>query len=101
VPSHQIPHGRSCSGDRGLELWRRALIVMFAYGTGVHVLQLISSGGNPYPGIPVWLAAFFGSLVLIDPAVAMGLVRRWRAAAWVALGVRRSMRRPTATPPTC
>jgi hypothetical protein len=60
------------------------LVGVFAYGTAVHVVQLAVSGGWPYQGSPWWLAVFFVSLTVLDPAVAVGLARSRRSAVWSA-----------------
>ncbi len=69
---------------RWLERWRWVLVGVFVYGTGVHVVQLAVSGGQPYRGNPWWLVIFFVSLTFLDPAVAVGLARRRRWAVWSA-----------------
>lgn len=54
-------------------------VVALAYGTVVHLVQLVTSGGNPYPGLPTWLSAYFVSLTVLDPLAAVLLARRHRA----------------------
>ncbi|HEU4513375.1 MAG TPA: hypothetical protein VFR87_09740 [Nocardioidaceae bacterium] len=50
---------------------------VFVYGTVVHIVHL-SAPGEPYPGMPGWLAASFASLVALDPLVAGLLALRLR-----------------------
>jgi hypothetical protein len=83
-----MPSQRALSGEsegRGLERWRWVLVAVFGYGTAVHLLQLVTSGGHPYRGNPWWIATFFVSLTALDPIVAGGLARRRRWAVWSAL----------------
>jgi hypothetical protein len=54
-----------------------AAVVVFGYGTAVHVVQLFRGGADP--ATPPWLAAFFVSLTLLDPMVAILLALRRRA----------------------
>ena len=49
------------------------LVLVLAYGTVVHVVQLAAAGGVPHPDLPGWLRAYFVSLTLLDP-LAAGLV---------------------------
>jgi hypothetical protein len=61
---------------------RRAVLAasaVFAYGTVVHVVQLVVGGGDPYPSLPPWLATYFISLTLLDPLAAVLLQLRRRA----------------------
>ena len=51
---------------------------VFAYGTAVHLVQLVVGGKNPYPGVPVAIAWFFVALVVIDPLAAVLIARRTR-----------------------
>lgn len=53
-----------------------AAVVLFGYGTVVHLFQLFVGGLDPYPAMPPWLAAYFVSLTLLDPAAAILLARR-------------------------
>ena len=52
---------------------------VLAYGTVVHVLQLLAGGWDPYPSVPGWLAVYFVSLTVLDPLAAALLVLRRRA----------------------
>lgn len=67
----------------GERAWLRVtvlvLVVLLAYGTVVHVFQLLVSGGHPYPDVPGWLGAYFISLTLLDPLAAVLLARRHRS----------------------
>jgi hypothetical protein len=56
-----------------------AAVAVFAYGTAVHVGQLALGGWPPYPGVPGWLAGYFVSLTVLDPAAAVLLACRRRA----------------------
>jgi len=47
------------------------LVVALAYGTVVHLGQLLPSGGAPYPGLPTWLSSYFVSLTVLDPLAAV------------------------------
>ncbi len=57
----------------------QAAVALFAFGTGVHVAHLVVGGVDPYPAVPGWLAAYFVSLTVLDPAAALLLARRRRA----------------------
>lgn len=61
------------------------LVVVLAYGTVVHVVQLVASGFNPYLGMPGWLRTYFIALTVLDPLAAVLLARRHRSG--VALAV--------------
>ena len=52
---------------------------VLAYGTVVHVLQLLAVGWDPYPSAPGWLAVYFVSLTVLDPLAAALLLLRRRA----------------------
>lgn len=54
-----------------------AFVVVFAYGTAVHVLQLMGSGLAPRPTAPAPLNAYFVALTVLDPLTA-GLLARGR-----------------------
>lgn len=56
-----------------------AAVAVFAYGTAVHLGQLAAGGWPPYRGVPGWLAGYFVSLTVLDPACAVLLARRRRA----------------------
>jgi uncharacterized membrane protein YvlD (DUF360 family) len=53
-----------------------AALVVFAYGTGAHVVQLAVGGLDPYPTMPAWLAAYFVSLTAFDAAAVVLLLVR-------------------------
>ncbi|WP_254781368.1 hypothetical protein [Modestobacter sp. DSM 44400] len=55
-----------------------AVVVVFGYGTVVHIGQVAGLGAPAGP-LPAWLSAFFASLVLLDPLVAVPVTRRLRA----------------------
>ena len=52
---------------------------VLAYGTVVHVLQLLAGGWDRYPSVPGWLAVYFVSLTVLDPLAAALLLLRRRA----------------------
>jgi len=53
-------------------------VLVLAYGTVVHLLQLVVSGFHPYPALPDWLRAYFTALTVLDPLAAVLLARRRR-----------------------
>ncbi|OZD07260.1 hypothetical protein CH275_08935 [Rhodococcus sp. 06-235-1A] len=59
----------------------------FAYGTAVHLVQLLGGGGDPYPGVPVAIAWFFVALVVLDPLAAALISRRRRVGLLVGAAV--------------
>ncbi len=52
------------------------MVAVFAYGTAVHVVQLLMGGLDPYPSMPSWLAGYFVALTIADPATAVLLAFR-------------------------
>ncbi len=54
-------------------------VLLLAYGTVVHLLQVVASHFNPYPALPGWLRAYFTALIVLDPLAAVLLARRHRA----------------------
>lgn len=62
-----------------------AIVVLLAYGTAVHVVQLVAAGFKPYEGMPGWLRTYFIALTVLDPLAALLLARRRRSG--VALAV--------------
>ena len=54
-------------------------VVVFSYGTIVHVTQWAVGGVDPYPWAPSWLAVYFVSLTFLDPLNAALLALRRRA----------------------
>lgn len=64
-----------------------AFVVVLAYGTAVHVLQLVASGFNPYPDLPGWLRVYFTALTVLDPLAAVLLARRRRSGVVLAVVV--------------
>jgi hypothetical protein len=56
-----------------------AAVAVFVYGTAVHLDHLAASGWPPYRGLPGWLAGYFVSLTVLDPAAAGLLACRRRA----------------------
>lgn len=79
--------------DRWPRHERRALLVLrvsigvFAYGTIVHILQILSAPADPYPAAPTWLAVFFTSLVVLDPMCAILLWRQRQAGVVIGVAV--------------
>ena len=67
----------------GEPAWLRATVLVFvgllAYGTVVHMAQLLASDGHPYPNVPGWLGAYVIALTLLDPLAAVLLARRHRS----------------------
>jgi hypothetical protein len=51
-------------------------VAVFAYGTVVHVVQLVVGGLDPYPSMPSWLAGYFVALTIADPTTALLLAFR-------------------------
>lgn len=64
-----------------------AIVVVLAYGTAVHVVQLVASGFDPYHGLPGWLRTYFIALTALDPLAAVLLARRQRSGAALAVVV--------------
>jgi hypothetical protein len=54
-------------------------VVVFIYGTAVHLDQLAAGGWHPYRELPGWLAGYFVSLTVLDPVAAGLLACRRRA----------------------
>ncbi|MGC4760190.1 hypothetical protein [Micromonospora trifolii] len=51
-------------------------VLVFAYGTSVHVVQLLLPQFRPQLALPGWLAFYFTSLTLWDPLAAVLLAAR-------------------------
>ena len=64
-----------------------AVGVVLAYGTAVHVVQLVASGFNPYPDLPDWLRIYYTALTVLDPLAAVLLARRRRSGVVLAVVV--------------
>ena len=64
-----------------------ALVLVLAYGTAVHVVDLVVSGGSPYPEVPTWLRVYFVALTALDPLAAVLLALRRRSGVVLALAV--------------
>jgi hypothetical protein len=62
-------------------------VVALAYGTVVHVGQLVAGGADPYPSMPTWLTVYFVSLTVLDPLAATLLALRRRAGPVLACAV--------------
>ncbi len=60
---------------------------LLAYGTVVHVVQLVLSGGSPDPACPAWLSVYFVSLTVADPLAAVLLLGRRRLGVALAVTV--------------
>ncbi|MFD6682440.1 hypothetical protein [Micromonospora parva] len=52
------------------------VVLVFAYGTAVHVAQLLLPRLGPQLALPGWLAFYFASLTLWDPLAALLLAAR-------------------------
>jgi hypothetical protein len=53
-----------------------AEVLVFGYGTVLHLAQLLVGGLQPYAWAPAWLAAYFTFLTLADPLAAVLLWAR-------------------------
>jgi hypothetical protein len=62
-------------------------VVVLAYGTLVHVVQLVAAGFAPYPDLPGWLRVYFVSLTVLDPLAAVLLARGRRSGVVLAVAV--------------
>ena len=71
--------GRWGDAPRSVRVTVGAFVLVLAYGTVVHLLQLVASGFNPYPALPDWLRAYFTALTVLDPLAAVLLARRRRS----------------------
>ncbi len=56
---------------RSARITALAVVVVLVYGTAVHVVQLVASGIDPYPGVPGWLRTYFTALTVLDPLAAV------------------------------
>lgn len=61
-------------------------VVVLAYGTAVHVVQLVAPG-HPYPEQPGWLRLYFVGLTVLDPLAAVLLARARRSGVVLAVAV--------------
>ena len=59
--------GRWEDAPRSVRVTVGAFVLVLAYGTVVHLLQLVASGFNPHPALPDWLRAYFTALTVLDP----------------------------------
>lgn len=66
------------SAPRHVDVLTYVFTAVFAYGTAVHLVQLVGGGSDPYPGVPVTIASFFVVLVVLDPIAAVLFARRRR-----------------------
>ncbi|MFY2790091.1 hypothetical protein [Rhodococcus sp. MALMAid1271] len=66
------------SAPRHVHVLTYLFTAVFAYGTAVHLVQLIGGAGHPYPGTPAVIAWFFVALVVLDPLAAVLIARRRR-----------------------
>ena len=64
-----------------------ATVLVLAYGTVVHVVQLALAGGDPYPDLPGWLRGYCVSLTVLDPLAALLVARRRRSGVALAVAV--------------
>ncbi|MGC5311017.1 hypothetical protein [Micromonospora zamorensis] len=51
-------------------------VLVFAYGSAVHIVQLLIPQFGPQLALPGWLTVYFASLTLWDPLAALLLVAR-------------------------
>lgn len=72
---------------RQLRLIAAVVVVILAYGTAVHLVHLVTSGFDPYPGLPGWLRTYFVALTLLDPLAAVLLARCTRSGVALAVAV--------------
>src|SRR5919206_727598 len=79
--------GRWRTAPRAVRAAAVATVLVLAYGTVVHVVQLAAAGGDPYPDLPGWLRGYFVSLTLLDPLAALLLARRRRSGVVLAVAV--------------
>jgi hypothetical protein len=63
------------------------ICVVLAYGAVLHLVQLLVDDRSALVGAPPWLAAFFQSLVVLDPVAALLLALRTRAGVLLAAAV--------------
>jgi len=63
------------------------VVVLLGYGTAVHLIQLVTSGFDPYPHLPGWLRTSFTALTVLDPLAAVLLARRHRSGVVLAVAV--------------
>jgi len=73
------------SARRPVRVAAAAVIVLLAYGTVVHLVQLVGSGFDQYLDLPGWLRTYFLALTALDPLAAVLLA--WRTRVGVALAV--------------
>ncbi|MEU8301263.1 hypothetical protein AB0C04_28740 [Micromonospora sp. NPDC048909] len=79
--------GRWAGVPRRVRLLLTAAVLVFAYGTVVHLVQLCTDGLRPYPALPAWLALYFTSLTVLDPLAAVLLWTRRAAGLWLGCAV--------------
>lgn len=73
--------------SRPVRVAAAALVVVLAYGTIVHLVQLASTSFDPYPDLPGWLRTYFISLTVLDPLAAVLLALRTRTGAALVVAV--------------
>lgn len=66
------------STPRHVDLLTYLFAAVFAYGTAIHLVQLLGGEGDPYPGVSAAVAWFFLALVVLDPLAAVLIARRRR-----------------------
>ena len=79
--------GRWETAPRAVRAAAVATVLVLAYGTVVHVVQLAVAGGDPYPDLPGWLRTYFLSLTVLDPLAALLLAGRRRSGVVLAVAV--------------
>ena len=73
--------------SRSVHVAAAAGVVVLTYGTGVHLVQLMASGLDPYPELPGSLRTYFVALTVLDPLAAVLLARHTRTGVTLAVTV--------------
>lgn len=60
--------GRWDGAPRSARVVATVAVLVLAYGTAVHAVQVVAARGTPYADLPGWLRGYFVSLTLLDPA---------------------------------
>lgn len=71
--------GRWQDAPRLIRVTVGGFVLLLAYGTVVHLLQLAASGFAPYAALPGCLRAYLTALTVLDPLAAVLLARRLRS----------------------
>jgi hypothetical protein len=78
---------RWADAPRRVRVVATATVLLLAYGTVVHVVQLVAAGSDPYPGLPGWLRGYFVGLTVLDPLAAVLLARGRRSGVVLSVAV--------------